>query len=110
MPVHQKKVGILWSHRADIAEKQEIVEFEAWSIARERHEDQERVTWLELLQRGTDEFFVYQEWNWRGDWGEAVVHGAPCFEEPGSPMGLCEIQERFPELAAAAGLPRIRRV
>jgi hypothetical protein len=53
---------------------------------------------------------VYQEWNWRGDYGEAVVHGAPRFDEIESPLTLREIQERFPELAAAAGMPRIRRI
>lgn len=110
IPIHQRTVGVIWSRRADILERQEIVELEARSLAKDHHENQERVTWTELLQRAPDEFFVYQEWNWRGDYGEAVVHGAPRFDETESPLSLHEVQERFPELAAAAGMPRIRRI
>ncbi len=109
-PTLQKVVGTLWSNRADILQKQEIVELEARSLATERHENLERVTWLELLQRGQDEFFVYQEWNWRGDYGEATLHGAPCFGEAAKPLVLNEIQEQYASLAAAAGQQRIRRV
>lgn len=110
LPVQRRTVGILWSNRADISEMQEIVEIEASSLAKDRHEDQTRVTWYELLQRGENEFFVYQESNYRGDWAEAVMYGAPYFDEPGDPLTLVELQQRFPQLAAACGLSRIRRI
>ncbi len=110
LPVHRRPVGVLWSRRADISAAQEIVEFEARLLAKGQHENQARVAWYELYQRGEGEFFVYQESNHRGDWASAVVHGAPCFDQPGRPLTLDELQDQFPHLAAAAGLARVRRV
>lgn len=98
------------SRRADISEAQEVVELDAMMLASDRHEDQSAVTWSELYQRGPQEFFVYQESNHRADWCSAIVHGAPYFDEPGRPLRLEEVQKRFPELAGAAGLARVRRI
>lgn len=108
--VHRRAVGVVWSHRADIPVAQEVIEFEGRLLAKARQEDLSAVSWYELIQRGEDEFFVCVETNHRGDWGEAVVHGAPMFDEPGTPLRLQDVQELFPELAAAAKMPRVRRV
>lgn len=110
LPVQRKTVGILWSRRADISASQEIVEFEGRQLAKDRREDQSAVTWSELYGRGEDEYFVYQESNHRADWSNAMVYGAPYFDEPGRPLSLAEVQKQFPELAALAGLARVRRV
>jgi hypothetical protein len=110
MPVQSREVGVLWSNRADIIEAQEVVEFEGVLIAEAKREDQSGATWLELFQRGPDEFFVYQQTNHRTDWFDATLHGAPNFAEPGNPLTLEEIQERFPDLASRAGLARVRRI
>ncbi len=110
LPVQRKTIGILWSRRADIAEKQEIIEFEGRLVATANHEDMAGITFAELFQRGEQDFFVFERSTHRGDWTDAIVHGAPYFDEHDTPLRLADVQERFPQLAAAAGLHRVRRV
>src|SRR5690606_31381794 len=107
VPVHRREVGVLWSHRADIAVAKETVEFEARLLAEDRIEDQSGVRWMELFARSDGTFLVYVESNHRCDWGDSFLDGAPPDHDR---LRLDDLHERYPSLATAAGLQRVRRL
>jgi hypothetical protein len=96
----RKKVGVIWSQRADIAADHEVVVFDAVLLGSTRLENYALVRFLSLYRRGT-EYGVYEEVNHRGDWAEASMHAW---------MSLEDVQQQFPALAAECGLPRERRL
>jgi len=106
VPMQARDVGVLWSHRADIACEKETLEFEARMIAADRFEDQTVVRSSELFARTDGTFLVYVHAIHRGDWCEAWLDGAP----PGVPLALDDLHERHATLATAAGLQRVRRL
>jgi hypothetical protein len=102
----RKKVGILWSDRADIDAEFEIVVFDADLLGRTRFENLSVVRFRELYRRGQD-YIVYEESIHRGDWAEAVlVHKTAS----GTPLSLDDVQREYPELATRCGLHRTRRI
>lgn len=107
VPIHRREVGVLWSHRADIAVAKETVEFEARLLAEDRIEDQSGVRWMELFARSDGTFLVYVESNHRCDWGDSFLDGAPPDHDR---LWLDDLHERYPALATAAGLQRVRRL
>lgn len=107
LQVQRKDVGVLWSHRADISTAKETFEFEGRLLAENRFEDQRGVRWSELYARADGTFFVYIMFNHRGDWLDAVLDGAPPDFDP---LRLEDLHEKYPSLASAAGLQRVRRL
>lgn len=107
VPVHRRNVGVLWSRRADIEVESEIVEFEERLLAKNRFENQSVVRWMELFARTDGTFLVYVESNHRCDWGSAFLDGAPPDYDP---LHLDDLHEKYPSLATAAGIQRIRRL
>lgn len=100
--MQEKRVGTLWSHRADISEETELIRFRGILRAKDRHETVQRVRWRELYVLRAGGLVVYEEINHRGDYGTGELFGST------QPLSLDEIQTRFPELASQAGLERIR--
>lgn len=100
------KVGTVWSCRADIPTDFEILTFEAEKVGTDRFEDQTVVRSETLYRRG-DEFLVHVQCNHRGDWGTGHL---AMTAEGGGPLTLADLQEEYPALASACGLPRVRRV
>ncbi len=107
VPVHRREVGVLWSHRADIAVAKETLEFEGRLLAEDRFENQSGVRWMELFARPDGTFLVYVERNHRCDWGDAFLDGVPPDHDR---LRLDDLHERYPSLASAAGLQRVRRL
>lgn len=108
--VHRKKVGVLWSHLANIDANVEAVEFEGKLVTGVNHETVSDVTFAELYELSKEEFLVYRKVIHRGDWCSAHLHGAGTADEPEVALSLTEVQDMFPELATAAGVYRVRRL
>jgi hypothetical protein len=100
------KVGTLWSCRADIRKSFEVLSFEAEELGGTRHETLAVVRFQRLYRRG-DEYLVYEECNYRGDWATGHLTTEA---EGGGPLTLDALQEEYPGLVSACGLPRVRRV
>ena len=104
----EKKAGVLWSNRADIPKVVEVIRFRGTLLAKTREEDAIGPTWHELYRRTNGTYLVYSEQIVRGDYCVAGLYGLDDGELDDIPMNLASVQERFPGLASAAGLPRIR--
>lgn len=106
----RKAVGVLWSQRADIDCQIEWVEFDGELLASLETTDGSEYAALELFRLASGRFLVYVQANHRGDWREAVLRGAPYFDEDDVPLTLSRLQDEFPALVTAAGLSPVRRV
>lgn len=107
--VHSKDVGILSSGLANIEEHIERITFDGKLLAKIRLEDANGPRWYELYQVSTDAYLVYRKRNFRGDYVSASLDGADP-DERDTPLTAAEVQERYPGLAKAAGIIRVRRL
>jgi hypothetical protein len=107
-PVVELKVGTPWSNFANVEVCTEIVRFNARRLGEANFEDLSGATTQTLYELRDGRYRVYVQRNHRGDYGVWTVCGADVDDEPGEPMKLAQLQQRFPELASQCGLPRIR--
>lgn len=103
------KVGMIWSQRADIDAGHEVIRFKGSLLAKTRREDVNGPTWRWLYRLQSGMYLVYIRRNWRGDYEEAWLGRADPDSER-TTLTLDEVQQQFRELAAQAGIPRVRIV
>ncbi len=106
--LHEREIGVLWSQRADIPEHRETIRFSGKLVACvERRESSLTVSELELFARDDGTFLVYTAKIEHADWCEAWLDGDPACT---GALRLSDLHERYPDLATAAGLQRVRYV
>lgn len=106
----EKEIGVRWSHRADIGEQVEVIRFQGRLMAETKTENANGPTWFELYRLPSCDFLVHTEHVHRFDYCVTTLHGAGMWNEIDPPLTLEEVQNRFPSLATAAGLPRVRNL
>jgi hypothetical protein len=110
-PPVEKKVGTPWSLMANIDAEVQLVRFNGKLLGGYRTEDANGPTFYSLYKLRSGRYLVYTEHNHQGDYGVTNLIGAdPWGEDDTSPLTLSEVQERFPALATAAGVPRVHIV
>lgn len=104
--VIEREIGILWSHLANKPECREIVRFRGTVVGEYRCEDASGPHWWKLIQVRGGRFLVYHKHIHCGDYCQAAVLGA--WGEMDQPLSLGEVHDKYPEVATAAGLERVR--
>ena len=108
LEIVEKEIGTIWSNWLNMPEITEKVRFEGKFIGKTHTEDINGPTEYELYLLQNGRYIVYSIHNHRGDWGTADLAGVNAWGETDPPLTLAEVQDRFPVLAKAAGLVRIR--
>jgi hypothetical protein len=108
MTIIEKEIGTLWSNWLNMPEMSEKIRFEGKLIGKTHTGDINGPTGYELYQLQNGKYVVYSISNHRGDWCTANLTGVNAWGEIDPPLTLAEVQDRFPILAKAAGLVRIR--
>lgn len=104
----EKEIGTLWSNYLNLLAQSEFVRFEGKLLAEAKTENMSGVTWWELYQLKDGHYVVYTGHNHNGDWCTGDLAGVNAWDEFDPPLTLIELQERYPALAKAAGLVRVR--
>lgn len=106
--VIEKEIGTLSSNYLNMPAESEIIRFEGKFLAEARSQNINGITWWELYQLKNGRYIVYTEYNRNGDWFTGDLAGVNAWDEFDPPLALIELQERYPALAKAAGLVRVR--
>lgn len=123
VPVRSVEIGVYWSRRSDISEWRDTIEFDGESLASARRDYGGRHEY-ELFRRPDGTFLVHVTViASSGDYCHAYLDGTPA--EVGGPrhrdrfvqpplrhdrLELSDLHEKYGDLAAAAGLKRVRRL
>lgn len=106
--VIEKEIGTLSSNYLNMPAESEIIRFEGKFLAEARSQNINSITWWELYQLKNGRYIVYTEYNRNEDWFTGDLAGVNAWDEFDPPLALIELQERYPALAKAAGLVRVR--